>query len=62
MRTRRSALPSSRTRCPLADRCVYGRDDGYCDDPQINKGNSDAACHRIPNRDMLERFDAARRD
>jgi hypothetical protein len=27
---------------------------GYCDDPRINKGNDDAACHRMSNKQLLE--------
>lgn len=46
-----SFLPMSACTCPFD--CVY-RQDGVCDAPRINKGNSDAHCHRTNNRDLLE--------
>lgn len=45
-------LPSYPSPCGLEKPCAY-RQDGYCDDPRINKGNGDAACHRMLNRDVL---------
>lgn len=32
--------------------CPYARR-GRCDTPRTNKGNSDAACHRMPNKTLL---------
>lgn len=26
----------------------------WCEEPRTNKGNSDAACHRISNKDLLK--------
>lgn len=50
-RIARRYLPMSACTCPFE--CVY-REDGICDDPSINKGNSDAGCHRMNNRNLLE--------
>ncbi len=46
-----SSLPSSQTPCPK-DHCIYN-EAGCCDSPQINKGNSDAACFRMGNKSVL---------
>lgn len=27
---------------------------GWCEEPRTNKGNSDAACHRMNNKDLLK--------
>lgn len=35
--------------------CVYLKA-GVCDNPQINKGNSDAKCHRENNKALLQRL------
>lgn len=51
-RVSRRSLPMTPRRCELANACVY-RKDGICDEPQINKGNGDAACHRMNNKDVL---------
>lgn len=40
-------LPNTWTQCKT-QRCVYNTG-GWCDMPRINKGNSDAACHRMSN-------------
>jgi len=45
-------LPSWESPCDLTKICVY-RKDGKCESPRICKGNSDAACHRMLNRDVL---------
>ena len=37
--------------CPKAG-CVYNLA-GMCDEPSINKGNGDASCHRMNNKDVL---------
>ena len=42
-------LPGIPTLCGLERPCVY-RVEGICSDPRINKGNGDAACHRMGNR------------
>lgn len=39
-------LPRTPRVCALPMPCVY-RESGVCDDPRNNKGNSDAACHRM---------------
>lgn len=42
--------------CRVPKPCVYrqGEIGGWCDEPRINKGNSDAACHRMNNKDLLK--------
>lgn len=44
-------LPSTPTPYPKSD-CVYN-DKRFCDSPQVNKGNSDAACFRVSNKSIL---------
>lgn len=51
-RVSKRSLPNTPRRCTLAYACVY-RKDGICDEPQINKGNGDAGCHRANNKDVL---------
>ena len=46
-------IPNWPTRCTLAKSCVYRDQAGACDEPRINKGNGDSACHRMNNRDLL---------
>jgi hypothetical protein len=43
-RMKKSMLPMTPHNCQQRD-CVYN-DDGICDNPRINKGNSDAFCWR----------------
>lgn len=50
-RVQRTDLPRSLTPCPMGQ-CVYCQA-GRCDDAATNKGNSDAACHRMTNRKVL---------
>ena len=54
MRTSIYAIPNSPTRCLLKRECVYRDHEGVCDEPRINKGNSDAACHTMSNKALLE--------
>jgi hypothetical protein len=61
-RIRKRMLPMNPHVCSVARHCVYRSAAAVCDEPQINKGNSDAACHRLGNRElltMLTRNDAA---
>ena len=51
-RVSKRMLPGMPRFCTLAVQCVY-RVNGICDEPQINKGNGDAACHRMNNKDVL---------
>lgn len=44
-------LPHRPTPCPRTG-CVYNQA-GICDEPRINKGNSDAECHRFLNKAVL---------
>lgn len=45
--TRRTErLPRWPRLCALPKPCVY-RENGACDDPMINNGNGDSACHRM---------------
>lgn len=50
MRLQRSDLPQPAF-CPLT-RCVYNLGT-TCLEPRVNKGNSDAACHKMSNRELL---------
>lgn len=34
--------------------CVYNTGGCVCDEPQVNKGNSDANCHAWANKRLLE--------
>lgn len=45
-------IPSCPMFCSIGKGCVYRRA-LICDDPRINKGNSDAKCHKANNRDLL---------
>ena len=45
--------------CAVPGACVYRAEGSVCDEPQINKGNGDAACHRLGNRDLLDRLTPA---
>ncbi len=51
------SIPDYPMVCSVAKPCPY-RDTappaGWCDEPRINKGNSDAACHRMNNKDLLK--------
>lgn len=51
-------LPNWEMPCDLTRACVY-RQYGRCDQPRTNKGNSDAACHKMLNRDMLSMLNAS---
>ena len=45
-------LPGCPMFCSIGKDCVY-RVSMICDDPRNNKGNGDAKCHRMNNRDVL---------
>lgn len=49
-------VPSYPCVCKVKSFCVYRDEWGSCDEPRINKGNSDAACHKLNNKDLLERL------
>lgn len=47
-------LPNTPHSCAERD-CVYRESEsGECDNPRINKGNSDAFCHKRNNKTVLE--------
>lgn len=50
MRVSNRQLPSAPT--PCTNPCVYSVN-WICDQPQINKRNGDAYCHRLNNRDVM---------
>jgi hypothetical protein len=52
MRIQKRNIPSELVKCNLWG-CAYNSILGFCDDPRINKGNSDAACHRMSNKRLL---------
>ena len=54
-RVQRHDLPNRWVKCSSV-MCVYNVEGGFCDTPQINKGNGDAACHRESNRALLSRL------
>lgn len=58
-RVSRGQLPRSPRKCGVHKACVYKDADGVCDSASINKGNSDAACHRMNNRDVLSALETA---
>jgi ABC-type dipeptide/oligopeptide/nickel transport system ATPase component len=45
-------LPRQPTECRFTMACPY-RVERICDDPSVNKGNSDAGCHKMTNRLVL---------
>jgi hypothetical protein len=52
MRIQIDQIPRTPTPCPV-ENCVYRDDNGICDEPRINKGNSDAKCFRMSNKALL---------
>jgi len=52
MRVSIREIPSCPMFCWVSRLCVY-RSTKICDDPRLNKGNGDAACHRMNNKDLL---------
>ena len=52
MRVQKAELPLDQRECPY-NKCVYNAD-GICPEPRINKGNSDAACHKLSNKKLLK--------
>lgn len=44
-------IPNTPCKCPVVQ-CVYN-EQGECDDPRTNKGNSDADCHKTLNKNLL---------
>jgi len=56
-RVTRRSIPGKPSICDMD--CVYAESETYapkgcCDDPRTNKGNSDAKCYRMNNRDIVE--------
>jgi hypothetical protein len=51
-RVSKRAIPTTPRMCSVPKPCVY-RVNGWCDEPRICKGNGDAACHRMNNKDLL---------
>ncbi|MGF6996708.1 hypothetical protein P3T25_005083 [Paraburkholderia sp. GAS32] len=47
----RVKLPQVPCHCRV-ESCVYNKD-GVCDEPRINRANSDSACHRITPRQVI---------
>jgi hypothetical protein len=52
MRLQKHHLPRKPVSCPMLS-CVYN-EHGICDDCFINKGNSDATCHKWTNKKVLD--------
>jgi hypothetical protein len=57
LRTPKRRIPNWPSRCPFKE-CVYNQGD-YCDDPRTNKGNSDAVCHKMTNKKIIEHLENA---
>lgn len=60
MRKQKSDIPKGPIECPK-ERCVYNTD-GVCDEPRINKGNSDSLCFRMSNKYVIEMLIKAREE
>lgn len=54
MKVSKMKLPDTLTRCAVPRACPYMDSIGNCDAPRTAKGNSDAACHRMGNAELLE--------
>jgi hypothetical protein len=52
-RVSKAMLPASKCLCRVNNWCVYRSKYDSCDNPRINKGNSDAACWRLSNKALL---------
>jgi len=52
-------IPSCPMFCSIGQGCVY-RIALICDEPRINKGNFDAKCHSINNKDLLAALSTTR--
>lgn len=54
-RISRHQLPDEMVKCGVPKPCPYMTSNGYCDEgPRHIKGNSDAACHGMSNKELLE--------
>lgn len=53
-------FPKRNAKCSMPVECVY-RANGICDVPRINKGNSDSACHKMNNKEVLPFLAAERK-
>lgn len=56
-----SAIPDDVSECGVLRHCGYRDGHGYCDMPRTNKGNSDAACHRMGNGMLLKLLEPIKR-
>jgi hypothetical protein len=52
-RTSIRSVPDTPKYCLLKRPCPYRDQQILCDDPQINKGNSDSACHSMTNKRVI---------
>lgn len=59
-RVQLSDLPTGFVKCAVPRSCPYMSSNGYCDDPRTAKPNSDSACHRMSNKELLEYLPEAR--
>lgn len=50
------AIPNSPRRCSVGGGCIYRTSFDICREPRTNKGNGDAACHRMNNKDLLPKL------
>ena len=55
MRVSKYQIPTTESGCLLwSVECIYRDGFSLCDDPRTNKGNSDAACHKMANKTLLQ--------
>lgn len=47
-------IPNTPSFCRLEKFCVYRDTTKICDDPRINNGNGDSACHKMLNKDIIK--------
>lgn len=51
------AIPNTPSNCTIVYACPYRNSAGACDEPRTNKGNSDAACHKMRNVDLITKLE-----
>lgn len=60
-RVQKTALPDDVSYCAVMRHCVYRDGHGYCETPRTNKGNSDAACHKMGNGMLVKMLEPIKR-
>ena len=57
----KSWLPRRSVRCNLVVECVY-KEQGVCNNPNVNSGNGDAACHKMSARKVMQAIEEVKND